>query len=91
MKESLNEDYDINCENMIDMKLEQATNGFRLSVGTFFNDGKEIEKNILEFGEQEKQIFAMSDGTFIMEDCPEGNQDGIINYYYSDNLDDLTQ
>lgn len=93
MKKELDEDYDISVLNMTNIKPEQAKGDFKFVKDQLFYDhkGNKHYRDILVVGCQDKQIFAMSDGTFIMEDCPEGNQGDIINYYYSDNLDDLTK
>ena len=93
MKKHLPNSYDINHTKMIDMKPEQEKNGFKIEVATFADIvGKKVvdfPKKVLKRGDD--QIFAMKDGKFVMEFCPDGDQGDNIDYFYSNNLDDLTK
>lgn len=83
----LNDSYEISADNMISMTESHTVVGFNLIEGEFFSesDGDIVPVNILESHNQDKQIFSMKDGTFILE----AEEDGDIEYYYSYNITDL--
>jgi hypothetical protein len=90
MKQILDENYDIDAANWVPMKSEQAKNGFNLQPATFYNKkGKEAKVDVLVFEGNGKQIFQMPDGKFILEDCDRDYQGDNIEYFWSENLDDL--
>jgi hypothetical protein len=83
----LSNSYEISADNMISMSESYKVKGFNIIEGEFFSeyDGDIVPVNILESDNQDKQIFSMKDGTFILE----AEEDGDIEYYYSYNIIDL--
>jgi hypothetical protein len=89
MKTNLPDNYIISVKDMIDIGLEYAVNGWEISTSEFFNEsGEPVYKKILVKDSDEDcrgQIFAMENGTFILEnDLP-----GMVVYYVSEDINEL--
>ena len=86
LKKELDDNYDISVENMLDMT--QEIGGFKLSEEEFSNKkSKLVKKNILRNEEENKQIFSMKDGLFILE--VEDVNEGTVEYFFSKDINDL--
>ena len=84
MKKELSDDYDISGSNMLD--IESDISYFKVKDSEFFIYPKgKVNKKILAF--DNKQIFKMNDGIFILE--VEDVQDGTVEYFYSEDIYDL--
>ena len=82
MKQELNVDYDISVDNML--PINEPVGSFVVNESSFIgNDNKLTHMNVLQDGD--KQIFAMKDGTFVLEEC---DDDG-CNYFFSKDINDL--
>jgi len=86
MKKELSNRYDMSVENMLDISRTDSGE-FVITEGEFYSNDpkikKPIKKKILTC--DNKQIFAMVDGKFILEI----EDDGICEYFWSNNLHDL--
>lgn len=86
MKNVLNINYDICVENMND--INEEVGNFKLEKATFFNKkGQEENKTVLVF--DNKQIYSMKDGKFVLEVEVNNDKGGYCEYFYSDNIKDL--
>jgi hypothetical protein len=87
MKE-LDLNYDINVKDMIQFSRDiwiPENAGFEIIKSTFYDDnGNEVDMDILS-DNNNKQIFMMKDGKFILEICDIEE----VNYYYSENILDF--
>ncbi len=91
MKKPLPYNYDITVTNMIDMTIEQEVNGFVIRDADFYNrSGKLVKMRTLCKEGNGAEIYQMKDGKFVIEDCSRDYQGDDIEYFYSDNLADLT-
>lgn len=91
MKQELDLNYDISVDNMVDIspRSNEWIKGFDIKKAEFFNrKGKRVIKDVLfrVNGHTTEQIFQMKDGLFILE----VEEDGEITYFYSDNINDIT-
>tara|TARA_R110000772_G_scaffold20466_5_gene56916 strand:- start:76153 stop:76485 length:333 start_codon:yes stop_codon:yes gene_type:complete len=88
----LNNDYDINVDNMLDISTDKEDDKFKIESSEFYSESTEdyISKNILVWENDEPwhiyQIFSMTDGKFVLEI---EDAEGDINYYYSNDLEEL--
>lgn len=77
--------YDISVDNMVPMSKEHECAPFTLLETSFFNQkGEDTNMPILS-DSCEQQIFRMKDGKFILE-IDNGDT---VDYFYSENLNDL--
>lgn len=93
MREELSLDYDISIDNMIEFTTEEVEFangfGFKLSNEEFYSIKNNVLVPILLLRNIDNQIFKMNDGLFILEFCPDMDQEGGIVYYKSTDLKDL--
>ena len=88
----LDDNYDICVDDMLPMLIEQEKGDFKIKNGEFYRtkDFEKVNMPILatgriDCGALNKQIFSMKDGKFILE--IEENYE--VEYFYSENLDEL--
>jgi hypothetical protein len=82
MKE-LEQDYSVRVENMV--PLEGEYDGWTIEDGDFYsNEGETVIMPYLL--NDNKQIFKMDDGRFVLEI---ENEDGDMDYFYSEDIEDL--
>ncbi len=95
MKKELDIDYDISVDYMTPIGPEHETETFKIKSAEFYpKKGKLVSMNILSNGIEagtsgSKQIFAMKDGTFVLEIEDWTDEDNEVKYFYSDNIKDL--
>ena len=84
----LEEDYRVIVDNMVPATDLPNNREFIIDTATFysFKDGKYVNMNVLT-NEDDKQIFSMKDGRFVVE--IENMDDGSVEYYYSEDINDL--
>lgn len=87
----LEEDYNVIVDNMVPVQnLQNLPNNreFIVDTATFYSisTSKPVSMNVLT-NEDDKQIFAMQDGRFVLE--VENFDDGSVEYYYSEDINDL--
>ena len=83
-KRSLEQNYSVRVENMLPIE-EGEYDEWTIEDGSFdSNDGKTVIMQYLL--NDNKQIFKMDDGRYVLE---VENEDGTLDYYYSEDIDDL--
>jgi hypothetical protein len=83
-KRSLEQNYSVRVENMLPIE-EGEYDEWTIEDGNFdSNDGKTVIMQYLL--NDNKQIFKMDDGRYVLE---VENEDGTMDYYYSEDIDDL--
>ena len=83
-KRSLEWDYSVRVENMLPIE-EGEYDEWTIEDGNFdSNEGKTVIMQYLL--NDNKQIFKMDDGRYVLE---VENEDGTMDYYYSEDIDDL--
>ena len=86
MKKELRWDYNISAKNMLDFTKDQEIGDFKINVAEFADSkGKNIKRNVL--AREGEQIFHMTDGIYILEKEDEDGE--YVEYYYSENIEDL--
>ena len=83
MRKELSDDYDISGNNMLD--IENDISCFKVKNSEFYVPKGKVNRKILTF--DNKQIFQMNDGIFILE--VEDYQEGTVEYFYSKDIYDL--
>ena len=84
----LEEDYEVIVDNMVPAQDLPDNREFIVDTATFLSikNGNSVSMNVLT-NEDDKQIFAMKDGRFVLE--IENFDDGSVEYYYSEDINDL--
>jgi hypothetical protein len=84
----LEEDYKVIVDNMVPAQDLTNNREFIVDTTTFYSisTGKPVSMTVLT-NEDDKQIFAMQDGRFILE--IENFDDDSVSYYYSEDINDL--
>lgn len=85
MKEELDLDYDISAENILNMTKDQEIGDFKLITSEFYSEKGIVERTILSNEKEQKQIFSMQDGRFVLE----VEEDGMVEYYFSNDIKEL--
>jgi len=85
MKKKLENSYDIDAIDMLDIKI--TYNNFILSEGEFYSNKKNKKINIKLLIKDDKTIFQMKDGKYVLENI--NNDDMTSEYFYSYDINDL--